>query len=44
METSNCLGLCDVHLEQLALLGLITLMEVYPVVLWLFFITFKIKK
>ena len=34
----------DVHLEQLALLGLITLMEVYPVVLWVFLVTFKIKK
>ena len=30
----------DVHLEQLALLGLTTLLEVYSVVLWFFFITF----
>ena len=34
----------DVHLEQLALLGLTTLLEVYSVVLWLFFITFENKE
>ena len=44
METSNCLGLCDVYLEQLALLGFITLSEVYSVVVWLFFITFENKE
>ena len=34
----------DVHLEQLALLGLTTLLEVYSVVLWLFFVTFDNKE
>ena len=31
LETSNCLGLCDVLLGQLALLGFILLLEVYSV-------------
>ena len=44
LETSKCLGLCDVYLEQLALLGFITLSEVYSVVVWLFFITFENKE
>ena len=34
----------DVHLEQLALLGLTTLLEVHSVVLWFFFITFENKE
>ena len=44
LETSNCLGLCDVYQEQLALLGFITLLEVYSAVLWFFFITFENKE
>ena len=44
LETSNCLGLCDVRLEQLTLLGVITLLEVYSAVLCLFFITFENKE
>ena len=44
LETSNCLGLCDVYQEQLALLGFITLLEVCSAVLWFFFITFENKE
>ena len=37
-------SLCDVLPERLALLGVITLLEVYPAALCIFFITLKIKK